>query len=310
MPQRSRVLLRRPFRRAALVSVGFLLMGAWFATAIASQGASVPEDPADSPVVTALSAVALGHRRANEGLRADPKRKPLLDAAAAAAASVVRVQCRFQSDGTEICERGTGAFVGVSGCVLTVGHVLAQYDDKAKLSVQLADGREFPAIVLGRGASEHGGDVNDWALLEVSGDPERLPPSLPLGEPRAGVEVVLLGFGGDAGLGAAGVVVANRDGTPLSPTWLLARIDDERGVYATPLAGAVPTGGFSGGPAVDATGAVVAVQAAATAFRDEGTETDQNGRRTLLPPVIRQRVDCASIEDVGGILAKARRSRR
>jgi hypothetical protein len=166
---------------------------------------------------------------------------------------VVRVQCRFQSDGTEICERGTGAFVGVSGCVLTVGHVLAQYDDKAKLSVQLADGREFPAIVLGRGESEHGGDVHDWALLEVSGDPERLPPSLPLGEPRAGAEVVLLGFGGDAGLGAAGVVVANRDGTPLSPTWLLARIDDERGVYATPLAGAVPTGGFSGGPAVDAT---------------------------------------------------------
>jgi S1-C subfamily serine protease len=310
VPQRFRVPLRRPLRRAALVSVGFLWTGGWFVAAIASQGAPVPEDPADSPVVTPLTTVALGHRRANEGLRADPKRKPLLDAASAAAASVVRVQCRFRTGDTESCERGTGAFVGVPGCVLTVGHVLAQYDDKAKLSVQLADGTELPAIVLGRGPSENGGDVHDWALLEVSGDPEKLPPPLPLGEPRAEAEIVLLGFGGDAGLGAAGVVVANRDGTPLSPTWLLARIDDERGVHATPLAGAVPTGGFSGGPAVDATGAVVAVQAAATALRDEGTETDQNGRRTLLPPVIRQRVDCASIEDVGEMLAKARRSRR
>ena len=289
-----------PFhRRAALLAGCALALATWWT------GATETQDPADAPVVTTLTAIALGHQRANVWLRAEHNRKPLLDAAARASASVVRVQCRYRSGDNESCERGTGAFVGAAGCVLTVGHVLTHFDDDAKLSVQLADGKELPAVVLGRGPSKQGGDVHDWALLQVAGDARTLPAPLLLGIARAGEDVVLLGFGGDAGLGSAGVVVPNRDGSVLTPTWLVARIDAVAGVFATPIAGSIPLGGFSGAPVVNAAGEVIAVQAAATVFRDETTHENEHGTKALEPPVLRHRVDCAALDGVAKLVPAA-----
>jgi hypothetical protein len=276
------------------------LAGAW--TALGGDDKPSARDPADAVVVTPLTTVALGHRRAVESLRADAAHKTLLDAAARASESVVRVQCRYRTPTGESCERGTGFFVD-GRFVLTVGHELLRFDADAKLSVKLADGAEIPASVTTRGACKVPGDVDDWALLEVAADAPGLPPSLTLGAPRADATVVLLGFGGDAGLGASGTVVANRDGSALSPTWLGCVVDDVSGIHLRPLAGCVPIGGLSGAPVVDEDGRVVGVQASKTEFRDEDSPHVAGGRRVVDPPRFRYRVNAASLADAAKALA-------
>jgi hypothetical protein len=267
------------------------------AFALAGLGRPAKSAPAESSVVTPLTTVAIGHHRALAYLDANPVRRRLAKATARAAASVVRVQCRDYTNGTEKCERGTG-FVLAHGFVLAPGHLLVRHSANARLSVQLADGTEIAATLTGRGHPTRTGDAGDFALLQVSAGSARLPAPLAVGEARSGAEVVMIGFSADAGLGRDGTVVGNRDGAPLAPTWLVGRITDPYGVYIEPVAGCLPQGGFSGAPAIDATGAVVAMQTAVTTTRSEDAPRVVAGEQIVDPPRFRYRVDAARINEV------------
>ena len=248
-----------------------LTAGAAAAIALAPEPAPVPAPaplhtasgtsawPGDEPVVTPMTPIALGHRRAIEYLFGDPARKPLFDAASRASPSVVRVVARRVAGGTTRTSRGSGVVVGERR-VLTARHLLFGDGEGLEIRVMLASGEEVAAKVVAKGeegtAFQHAGD---WLVLEVQSDSPQLPPPLRTAAATAGAEVVAVGFGGDAGLAADGCAVENTDGPSGSPTWSVGRVVDPAEMTLEPLAGSVPVGGVSGGAVVDATGGVVGI---------------------------------------------------
>lgn len=232
-------------------------------------------EPGDDFVVTDLTTIALGHRRAVEFLHADESRAALFEAATRASRAVVRVVCRGKvrlldkstgdTGSGDWHNYGCGTVVG-RRLVLTAAHVLAtpsahelmEYED-GHPSVLLVDGREAPATIVARGA-DGGGRSADWLLLDVGSDAPTLPPAVRLGAPESGRLVVSIGYGGDAGLATDGSAYHQGAGVAGEPTWMVGRITAAAGVTIEPLAGCCPPGGgSSGGPVVDETGNVVAI---------------------------------------------------
>lgn len=135
---------------------------------------------------------------------------------------------------------GTGFFIDESGTVLTAFHVVG---DMSLLEVQTLDGRLHPAKLVAYDAE------NDVAMLQVTGN-ERWP-YLPLSNevPRAGDAVMAIGNSGNDFLqprsGQVTEVESHSDRSDFPPITL--------GMNA-PL-----SQGDSGGPVLDASGAVVGV---------------------------------------------------
>jgi serine protease DegQ len=154
----------------------------------------------------------------------------LADAVEQAAASVVQVNGRPR-------QAASGIIWSADGLIVTAAHVLERSDG---LTIGLPDGRSVPAKLLGRDAG------TDLALLRVSaGD---LAPIAHATPPRLG-HVVL--------------IVARPEGTPATSRGVVSSVE---GVTISPAGGQIDGiirtdaafyPGFSGGAAVDSTGALI-----------------------------------------------------
>jgi S1-C subfamily serine protease len=137
---------------------------------------------------------------------------------------------------------GSGVLWSPAGTVVTADHVLERDDD---VRVQLVDGRELAATVVGRDPS------SDLAVLRLPAD--GLAPA-ELGSPesvRAGHFVLALGRSGPGAPSASSGIVSAVGGP-----WRSRRGASIEGYLRTDLT-LYP--GFSGGPLVDATGRVVGI---------------------------------------------------
>jgi serine protease Do len=181
----------------------------------------------------------------------------LADLAERARAAVVHVRGELSdgADGDSDSERtsiGTGFIINKDGYILTNEHVVRGVTD---LRIRLFDGRELPACVAGADAA------TDIALLKVSS--KRPLPVLPLGDSsavRVGEPVIAIGnpYGFNHSV-TAGIVSAKERVVDRS-TLREAGSDDLYSFFIQTDASI--NLGNSGGPLIDASGAVIGINAA------------------------------------------------
>jgi S1-C subfamily serine protease len=136
---------------------------------------------------------------------------------------------------------GSGVLWTPAGVVITADHVLEREED---LRVQLADGRELAATLVGRDPS------SDLAVLRVAADGL---PSAAVGDDAVRVGHFVLALGRSApGAPSASIGIVSAVGGP----WRSRRGATVEGYLRTDLT-LYP--GFSGGPLVDAAGRVVGI---------------------------------------------------
>lgn len=285
-------------------------LAAGAAAAIRLAPAPAPAEPEFGPgwntgddyIVTPLTPIALGHRRALDFLNSDEKLTPLREAAMRASPSVVRVVMRLTRGSAAVTSRGSGVVVG-ERLVLTARHLLHS-SDKQEIRVLLPSGEEVTASIVSKGdgydpfARRYSGD---WLVLEVARDAPSLPPPLDLASAGTGTEVVTIGFGGDVGLGPDGRPMENGEGPSGRPTWAVGRIVDPNSMTLEPLAGSLPVGGVSGGAVVDATGRLVGI------VNGVSWETDS---AQGVPPTRNYRVNVASVAGASSLLTSTDRRTR
>jgi S1-C subfamily serine protease len=180
-----------------------------------------------------------------------------------AAPSVVRVL----GSACGLAVSGSG-WVARAGLVVTAAHVVAGQDDT---HVELVDGRGFEAATVAFDAR------NDVAVLRVDGLRAR---PLPLGEATSGQAVAILGYPGNGSFAA-------RPGRIGRTTMVISEDAYGRGPVSrtvTSLRGVVEDGN-SGGPAVNARGAVETTVFAARVGSDGGFGVP--------PSVVREALDRA-----------------
>jgi serine protease Do len=182
---------------------------------------------------------------------------------------------------------GTGFIIGRDGYVITNEHVVRGVGD---LRIRLYDGRELPACVVGADLP------TDIALLKI--DPKRPLPLLPLGDSsavRVGEPVIAIGnpYGFNHSV-TAGIVSAKErvvDRSVLRDT----RGNEESYSLFIQTDASINLGN-SGGPLIDATGAVIGVSAAFWAghplqpAQGIGFAIPINMAKALLPRMIRDGV--------------------
>jgi S1-C subfamily serine protease len=159
----------------------------------------------------------------------------LADAIERAAGYTVRVNARGR--------HGASGIAWSDGVVLAADHTIERDED---ITMSLPDGSEVPATIAGRDPG------SDLAVLRVESS---LTPAPRAGEPRVGHLVVAVGRPGGSGVGASlGIVSA------VGRTWRSrggARIDG----FIRPDLTMYP--GFSGGPLVDISGAMIGINTSA-----------------------------------------------
>jgi len=258
--------------------------------------------PEDEPVMTPLTTVALGHRRAVAYLLADLSRSKLYEAATRVAGSVVRVQCSESLDKVTTTHTGSGVVVGLHS-VLTARHLLFSDTDDGRLTVLLPTGTHVPAKLVGSGRPEDPGRTGDWMLLEVAADAPALPPVVPIRTVSAESLVVAMGFGASGGLKPDGRAVENDEGEAGGPTWTVGRAMSVGTWTIEPVAGGLGEGGASGGPVIDASGSVVGVFVGASWITSSNDLGEADGRR-FVSITRTYRLDAAPVDGVLRWLAK------
>lgn len=138
---------------------------------------------------------------------------------------------------------GSGFVVSEEGHILTNNHVAGSADE---LVVRLADGREFPARLVGRDPS------TDLAVLKIAGSDLRALELASAGDPRVGEWVLAIGspFGLDSSVTAGIISATGRTG--------LSRDGSDRYEEFLQTDAAINPGN-SGGPLVNLDGQVVGV---------------------------------------------------
>jgi serine protease Do len=218
-----------------------------------------------SIVLVALLASAPAHAEHRAALwtnraprRASGGRAALANLADRARPAVVHVRGIIDDESSEASGEagrtsiGTGFIIHRAGFIVTNEHVVRNVVD---LRVRLYDGRELPACVVGADAP------TDIALLKI--EPPRPLPILPLGDSeavRVGEPVVAIGnpFGFNHSV-TAGIVSA-KERVVDRPTSSDAR-DPELYSFFIQTDASINLGN-SGGPLLDATGAVIGISAA------------------------------------------------
>ncbi len=205
-----------------------------------------------------------GHADVVKAFGADRSWRALESAALGAEASVVRIRLNYNRRGRLwSTDHGSGFILNGGRHVATAGHVVDRIDtrDDCDIEVALPGGGLVSAHVVAPlpvGAS--GGD-KDWALLELD---HAVSGGLRVSAWPRDARVVILGFPEQIGRLRGGRFVADAisTGTPLLPTLHLGELDTyfvRSETAVTVQHGAMPMGGISGGPVVDARGNVVAI---------------------------------------------------
>jgi hypothetical protein len=136
--------------------------------------------------------------------------------------------------------------------VLTAGH---SFDEReSKTSITLLDGTVLASAPLARAAH----DVGDWAILPVD---ERDPlPFVQTSEPVEGELAFTLGYPDQSGIDAQDRVVRGEayQEDYLAPLVTILRVESTSPLVLTPIAGAVPLDGASGGGIFDRHGNLIA----------------------------------------------------
>jgi hypothetical protein len=231
--------------------------------------ARAPELSGSGSVVTLADYFALGESRVQDALVRAPNSSDRVHAALAedCARAVVRLRIHFDAhEGVFSISNATAALVDGGRRAITVAHaaVFAFEKADARIELVLGDGRALAAKARPLDHYDPRDPTTDWAVLDVIDPPADLV-ALELGVAEAG-ERVVLGFPGRFGLDERGRPLPDDGGQRLrlSPLRVLCRASEPSSTSLQLLAGAVPIGGISGAPCIDARGRIVAVVRAVT----------------------------------------------
>jgi len=146
---------------------------------------------------------------------------------------------------------GSGVIVGAEGTIITNYHVVAQADT---IGVRLADGREFPARLVGADAG------TDLAVIEID---------------ASGLPAAAWGDSDSLEVGEMVWAIGNPFGLDRTLTYGIVSAVGRRGVTGDPLQEFLQTDaainpGNSGGPLVDVNGRVVGITTAIAGHESQG----------------------------------------
>jgi serine protease Do len=146
---------------------------------------------------------------------------------------------------------GSGVIVGSDGVIVTNYHVVARAD---RITVRLADGREFPARLTGADAG------TDLAVLEIDAD---------------GLPAAVWGDSDSLEVGEMVWAIGNPFGLDRTLTYGIVSAVGRRGVTGDPLQEFLQTDaainpGNSGGPLVDVNGRIVGITTAMAGHDSQG----------------------------------------
>lgn len=176
----------------------------------------------------------------------------------AARAVVVRVVVRSPERGGEASVRGgTGVVLAGRRGILTAGHLLTERDDDATIRVTGPGGASFETRVASVEFERFKREAVDLGRLSVEGIDGA---GVRVVAPAQGELVIGLGFPGGFGLSDGDVLMdEGPDDRPLEPIPVLARVESERPLSLTLVAGPMPIEGMSGSPFFDLDGNCVGV---------------------------------------------------
>ncbi len=244
-------------------------MSAFLVSMTAVACAKGPEPLGSGSVVTLTEYFALGESRVQAALSRAPNSPDRVHAALAAdcARAVVRFRIHFDvHEGVFSTSNATATLIDGGRRAITVAHaaIFAFEKEDARVELVLGDGRALAAKPRPLNHYDPRDPTTDWAVLDVVDPPADLD-ALELGVAEAG-ERVVLGFPGRFGLDELGRPFPDDGGQclRLSPLRALCRAPEASSTNLEMLAGAVPIGGMSGAPCIDARGRIVAIERAVT----------------------------------------------
>ena len=254
-------------RALALAMVGFAGLGACAAPGREIAFADVQPLPVvRGRVVTTLDMLESGRRIVDDYVAAlpEPQRERLRSVIDRAKRATAGVHARhgFGALGTSYRESsGSGVFVAAadgSPVVLTAGHTFDETGDDLKVRVSMRGGAERDGRLLASVFDPGAG--KDFAIVAVGR-------ALPLGTvalshraPRVGQFVVAVGYPERCGVDEAGRLTLLSPNGPLpEPLVMFCEVAATDPLLLTPVAGALPLGGFSGGGCFDVDGNVIGV---------------------------------------------------
>jgi len=214
----------------------------------------------EGPLVTQLDYLETGRRLARDFLATQPAPNgaTLWDVAQACAPACVRVEIETKRQGESVASiHGSGVIVAGGGYVLTAGHALSA-DQILAIRVILKDGRALGATLVDKDYAVFNATDRDWAVLKFDDDRPTDLVALKLGDAEEGAPVFALGYPDEIGIDELGRIAYGRQ-DPLAPLLFPAHVSGTDPITLTPAAGAVPLGGISGGPVVNAAGEVVGI---------------------------------------------------
>ncbi len=214
----------------------------------------------EGQLVTRLDYFESGRRLTRDYLAKQPapNEATLWDVARTCASACVRVEIEIERQGESVAAiHGSGVIVASGGYVLTAGHAL-KADEVLAIRVILKDGRAFGATVAEKDYAVFNSTGRDWAVLKLGDDRPADLVALKLGDAKEGAPVIALGYPDQIGIDEGGRIAYGRE-APLEPLLFPARVSGTDPLALTPTAGAVPLGGISGGPVINAAGEVVGI---------------------------------------------------
>ena len=245
--------------RVLLVLVALVTLASGCAGPATESGPRPWRESADSPVPPELARI--------NGLLADlaERLQPGLVYVRVQRATPLRDEPAREEPGEPRRSTGSGFVIDPSGLIVTNAHVV---ESAGSIQVRLADGRRFPATVVGRD------NRVDLALLRINGVPRLT--VLPLGDSnKLRVGELVLALGNPFGLEqSVSFGIVSRKGMPLtvaSPGFDFIQTD------------AAINPGNSGGPLVNMSGEVVGVNSMAARNGSIGFAIPSNLVKLLLP---------------------------
>lgn len=214
--------------------------------------------PQSGTLVTLVDYLESGRRAVDrflQGLPAEEARE-LGTSIARAREACVRIAVRHHLSGLSYVQvSASGVLVARRAggpVVLTAGH---SFDEReAETSITLVDGTVLASAPLAREAR----DVGDWAVLPV--DDAQALPFVQTAAPVEGELAFTLGYPDQSGIDAKDRVVRGEayQEDYLAPLVTILRVESASPLVLTPVAGAVPLSGASGGGIFDRRGALIA----------------------------------------------------
>ena len=155
--------------------------------------------------------------------------------------------------------------------VLTAGHIVEDLQGHG-VTVTLSTGETRRARAVQYFYEPLGESGSDWAILDIIGSSFRDVPDVEFSEADPGDLAIMLGYPDQIGINAVGNVAfpTGGEGETHYPLTTLGTVDDENEITLVPRAGAIPTGGMSGGPVFDSRGRLLGTLISIVRKDDQG----------------------------------------